>query len=134
MKRLGVSSVNAIVSDGTVCNNEFIEAFDKVLVDAPCSGLGVISKKPDIKWAEKNYEELHKIQCKILDNASQYLKYGGKMVYSTCTVNSVENEKVVDEFLNKHKEFKLIDEPLQLFPCEENDGFFMCSFERVINE
>ncbi len=130
-ERLGIKSINAIVSDGTVFNRSFKDKFNKILVDAPCSGLGVISKKPDIKWSDKNYEELHNIQYKILDNVSEYLTIGGKLVYSTCTINKRENEDVVERFITNHDDYKVVSEPLQLFPCEDYDGFFMCCFERV---
>ena len=80
---------------------------DKILCDVPCSGLGVIRRKPEIKY--KNFEEferLPEIQYKILENAVKYLKPGGELVYSTCTVNPVENVRVIDRFLKEYKNFK----------------------------
>ncbi len=131
--RLGITSIKAIQSDGTATVKEFRGAFDKILVDAPCSGLGVITKKPDIKWSDKNFNELSRIQYKILQNVSEYLKIGGKLVYSTCTVNKQENEEIVRQFIDNNKNFKVSSEGIQLFPCEEHDGFFMCCIERINN-
>ena len=132
-QRLSLKSINAIVLDGTESNRSFFGQFDKILLDAPCSGLGVIAKKPDIKWSGKDYDCLNEIQRKIIDNVSFYLKPGGVLVYSTCTINKTENEDIINGFLNNHKDFRLVGNCVQLMPCEEYDGFFMCCLERINN-
>lgn len=129
-QRLGVNIIETKVNDGEIFNNEFVGKFDKILVDAPCSGLGVISKKPDIKWAEHDFESLSNLQYNILRNAIRYLKLGGVIVYSTCTLNSVENYKVVDRVLKEFPGLKKESEKL-LLPCDVNDGFYMC---RILKE
>lgn len=88
---------------------QFIEKFDKVLLDVPCSGLGVLSKKPDIKWKREleDIKKLNLLQLEILENAVKYLKPGGVLVYSTCTTEPEENSNVVDEFLKTHPEFSI---------------------------
>jgi 16S rRNA (cytosine967-C5)-methyltransferase len=83
--------------------------FDGVLVDAPCSGFGTLRKNPDLKWrrGEKDIQRLSELQLSILGNLSGYVKDGGVLVYSTCTVFHEENEDVVERFLNEHSEFQL---------------------------
>ncbi len=109
-QRLGIKIVKTIkgsaaaslpVSEGLV--------FDRVLADAPCSGFGTLRKNPDLKWrrGEKDIQRLSGLQFSILDNLSAYVKEGGVLVYSTCTVFHEENEDVVERFLNKHPEFEL---------------------------
>ena len=87
------------------------DGFDKILIDAPCSGLGIIRRHPEGKWQKK--EELifesQKIQKRIIENLSKYLKNGGVLVYSTCSTEKEENEDVVEDFLNNHPEFKVDD-------------------------
>ena len=132
LSRLGVTNAKVMLNDATVKKEEFCEAFDRVLADVPCSGLGVLRRKPDIRLNKSplSNEELVKIQRKILENASCYVKKGGKLVYSTCTVSRRENEDAVEEFLEKHPEFTLLEER-QLLPNKDNtDGFFYASFER----
>ena len=128
--RLGIDIIDTCVNNGEIFREEFMERFDKVLVDAPCSGLGVISKKPDIKWAGHDFDSLSVLQYNILANAVKYLKPGGAIVYSTCTLNSKENCRVVDKVLKNFKELKKEDERL-LLPCSLNDGFYMC---RILKE
>lgn len=142
-KRLGINSINAAVGNAAVCD-ENIPLADKILCDVPCSGLGVIRRKPEIKY--KNYEELEKlpeIQYNILENAAKYLKIGGELVYSTCTVAPEENQAVIDRFLRGHNSFEGIGflekmgKPFggykaTLFP--ENfgcDGFFISKIKRM---
>ncbi len=90
---------------------KLIGKVDKVIVDAPCSGLGVITKKPDIKWKRESGDimKLQKIQLEILEKAAEYVKPGGALVYSTCTTEKEENEDVVNIFLERHAEFKADD-------------------------
>ncbi len=132
LSRLGIKNAKVMLNDATVKKEEFCEAFDRVLADVPCSGLGVLRRKPDIRLNKSPLlnDELVKIQRKILENASCYVKKGGKLVYSTCTVNRSENEDAVKDFLENHSKFTLLEE-VQLLPHKDNtDGFFYASFER----
>lgn len=94
--RLGLSCVKTKTMDGTVFVKEFAEQFDVDLLDAPCSGLGVINKKPDLKYSRPDFEALYDVQGKLLANAVQYVKPGGTLLYSTCTLNRAENEDRAD--------------------------------------
>ena len=137
-KRLGCKNISPIINDARVLNEEFIENFDYVLVDAPCSGTGLYRKKPDIKW-NKNIEdikELSEIQLEILENAKEYLKVNGFLLYSTCSLSKIENEDVIYKFLNKNRNFKIIKlrdkEILKLFPSVDgSDGFSICLLEKI---
>lgn len=110
-KRLGISIVETVESDGTVYNDSFNCKFDRVLVDAPCSGLGIVRKKPEIKFTrhEEDISELVKIQSKMLQNAARYVKSGGTIVYSTCTILEEENLDIIKAFINENKMFELVD-------------------------
>lgn len=104
-ERLGLKSIKALQNDAKIYNESFPK-FDKILCDVPCSGTGVIRSKPEIKYADlKKFEGLPKIQYDILSTASKYLKVGGELVYSTCTVLKEENELVIDRFLKENKDF-----------------------------
>jgi len=125
-KRLGIKSVTAKAQDGTVLMEDFVGKADKILADVPCSGLGIIRKKPDIKWNKEteDFESIINIQKKILENAHKYLKKGGTLVYSTCTVNKNENECVAEEFAkNNNYKTEMIK---TILPSEYCDGFFIC--------
>jgi len=102
------------------------ETFEKILVDAPCSGLGVIRRKPDIKYTKKitDIENLKVTQLSILDSVAPLLKKGGYLVYSTCTIDQEENDRVVEQFLNNHPDFEL-DRDLQNRLPEEVQPFVM---------
>ena len=97
IKRLKVDNVELMKNDALILNEDFLNRFDKVLVDAPCSGLGIIRRKPDIKYHKsmEDIESLVKIQYQILENASKYLKANGLMTYSTCTVEPMENKLLI---------------------------------------
>ena len=142
-ERLGLRSIKANMGNAWSFNEE-MPAADKILCDVPCSGLGVIRRKPEIKY--KNFEEFDRlpdVQYKILENASKYLKVGGELVYSTCTVNVKENGEVVDKFLEAHPDFQGVSflenmgEPfgkpcVTLFPQHfNNDGFFIAKIKRI---
>ncbi|MGE5677536.1 MAG: 16S rRNA (cytosine(967)-C(5))-methyltransferase RsmB, partial [Pseudomonadota bacterium] len=143
-KRLGVKIVETELFDATKLDEGSIGRFDRVLLDAPCSGLGVIRRKPDLRWKKEpdNFMELYVLQGKMLDLASRYVKQGGKLIYSTCTINRMENTSVVKNFLATHPEFdlesleglipeELVSENakngwLELFPnTHGTDGFFI---------
>ncbi len=123
-KRLEFDNITASVNDASVYNPEMPLA-DKILCDVPCSGFGIIRRKPEIRY--KNLDEiksLFDIQYNILSISSRYLKTGGKIMYSTCTLNKKENEKVVAEFLEKNDNFELIEQKT-IFPTKDGgDGFF----------
>lgn len=124
--RLGLSIIEPTLLDGTSGKAEWNETADRVLADVPCSGLGVIRRKPEIKYKDiTDFRELVQIQKKILENASKYVKSGGTLVYSTCTINKDENELQVKEFLDNNKEFEFVSEK-QFLPTEDIDGFYVC--------
>lgn len=108
-KRLGIDIIKTRLKDSTVFDEEYKDYADKVLLDAPCSGLGLIRKKPEIRWTvtQKDIIELQKIQMDIISNASNYVKKGGTLVYSTCTISQEENEEIIQYFLDKNENFKL---------------------------
>ena len=108
-EKLGIDIIRALEGNATVFNPELCNLADRVLIDAPCSGLGLIRKKPEIRWnmSEEDIVELSKLQLKILNNASKYLKPNGILVYSTCTITEEENEEVINNFLKENKNYKL---------------------------
>ena len=108
MKKLGINIVKATVLDARNVNKQG-RKFDKILVDVPCSGYGVIRKKPEILYTKnrENIEELASLQLEILNSAAEILKDGGELIYSTCTIISQENTENVEKFLNARKEFKV---------------------------
>lgn len=135
-ERLGLSSIRPTVSDATKFDATF-GLFDRVICDAPCSGIGVIRRKPEIKYkSQQESVDLQKIQRDILVTASRYVRPGGRLVYSTCTVLWRENEAVVTEFLKENPAFSLIADQgkagMQTFlpPDDLGDGFFVAVMER----
>lgn len=108
MKKLGIDIVKAIVMDARNVNKQG-RKFDKILVDVPCSGYGVIRKKPEILYSKnrENVEELAKLQLEILNSAADILKDGGELIYSTCTIIDEENTNNIKKFLEERKEFKV---------------------------
>ncbi len=134
-QRLGVNIVQPRTWDATKVDSTMIMKADEVLVDAPCSGLGVIRRKPEIKYKQNTdaIGGLPRKQLAILTAASQYVKPGGLLMYSTCTINQYENERVVSDFLRKNKTFKS-EETMQLLPnVNGTDGFFICKLRRTKN-
>ncbi len=132
MERTGASCVKAVTADATAAGAYPEESFDRILIDAPCSGLGDLSHKPEIRWHLKpeNLDELTAIQKAILNANAPYLKHGGILVYSTCTLNKKENENMVRDFLKEHEEYELLEEKT-LFPFEDDaDGFFAARMRR----
>lgn len=141
--KLALSSIKALVNDATVYN-ENIPMADFVLCDVVCSGLGVISKKPEIKYkSESDFERLPSIQKRILDVSKKYVKKGGIMLYSTCTLNKHENEETANAFLAENPDFigvpflEELGEPFGGFSATvlpkhfSSDGFFIAKFKRV---
>lgn len=127
-KRLGIDIVKTKAQDASKKDPAFFEKADRVLADVPCSGLGVIRRKPEIKYKKMTgeLESLPEKQLEILTAASSYVKPGGVLVYSTCTIAARENQDVVNRFLSEHSEFRR-DEMIQLLPnVNHTDGFFIC--------
>ena len=142
--RLGFGNITAICQDAAVFVPEWEQAMDAVIVDAPCSGLGIIRKKPDIRYKDlQPMQELPELQLRILSNQSRYVRPGGVLMYSTCTVLRRENEEVAAAFLKEHPDFCLEKLNLpEVFPENETgmltlipgmydtDGFFICRMRR----
>lgn len=133
-KRLGIDIIQTKVHDATLLDQSLIEKFDRVLIDAPCSGLGIIRKKPEIRYkAKKQIEDLYNIQSKILSNGAKYVKKGGILVYSTCTINKKENEDQIRSFL-KTNCFELMEEKALIFEEGDSDGFYIAKLIKTENE
>lgn len=128
-KRLGLSIINGLVSDASQLSD--LGKFDAILCDVPCSGFGVIRRKPEIKYKkQESFTELESIQKNILFNADNYLKDGGKILYSTCTLRKGENEKQVEVFLKEHKNYKLLKEYTFLPFKDGTDGFYCALLQK----
>ena len=126
-ERLGISIIEVESHDARESFGELEEKADYVICDVPCSGLGVISKKPDIRSKKReDIERLPEIQYAILENSVKLLKCGGRLLYSTCTLNKDENERVTDRLLEAHPELERAEGyPVTYFPDgESEDGFF----------
>lgn len=130
--RLGITILTTKERDARNTNEEWLGTFDRVLCDVPCSGFGVFAKKPELRYKDpKASEALPNIQFAILNSASQYVKIGGKLVFSTCTLLPQENEENVARFLAQNNSFKL-KEQRTLYPdTDGTDGFFYAVLERV---
>lgn len=128
-KRLGIDIVHAGVQDATKFKSSVL--YDRILCDVPCSGYGVLSRKPDIKlrMLPEDMDTLIPLQYAILNNVCQYVKKGGIIVYSTCTMNKKENEKQIERFLKEHNMFSLVDE-VNIFSDSKQDGFYMAKLVR----
>jgi len=143
-ERMGISIIDARLGDGMELKEELLEKADKALCDVPCSGIGIIRRKPDIKWNKDDIGALPEIQYKILENASKYLKVGGELVYSTCTIIKRENEDVILKFLEENNNFEFVEIKLPrklqrenrgyitLYPnIDGTDGFFISKIRRT---
>lgn len=130
-ERLGLSCITPLVNDASVFNNNFPLA-DKIICDVPCSGFGIIRRKPEIRYKDlDSIKNLPDIQYKILQTSSKYLKQNGRMLYSTCTLNKRENEQVAEKFVHNNQNFRIM-EMKTIFPSEnEGDGFFYSVIERI---
>ena len=142
-ERLGITCIRAAQADGREHHAAWLQSADLVVADVPCSGLGIIRKKPDIRYKNpKELAQLPAIQKAILENASTYVRSGGTLIYSTCTVLPEENEQITEEFLAKHIDFELepFDLPLPIGKCRGHltlwpqrfgtDGFYICRMRR----
>ncbi len=144
--RLGITNITPRLQDATETVPQWVDAMDAVIADVPCSGLGIIRKKPDIRYKNlKEMEDLPALQLAILENQAKYVKKGGVLIYSTCTILKRENEDIVKAFLEKHGDFHLeplpLPEPfpkndtgmLTLIPGEyDTDGFFISRLRRNV--
>lgn len=148
-ERLGITIIRTENFNGSDLDEKLLNRADKVLVDAPCSGLGVIRRKPEIKYKKQSYDirTIMFLQYDILKNASRYVKLCGELVYSTCTINPEENEEIIRRFLDCNPNYILIDindeyknlipgnhtgNMIQLYPNIHNtDGFFISKLKRI---
>ncbi len=140
--KCGATSVTPTLNDATILNHKWVNKADYVLCDVPCSGFGIIRKKPDIKYArkEEDIKALSSLSLAILENGAKYLKNEGVLVFSTCTIEREENEDVVNKFLENHKEFSLYpfgdndkysDGFYTSYPSiTDTDGFFICRLKK----
>lgn len=153
IQRSGMNNIEAVRQDATVFDEKSVEKADVVVADLPCSGLGVLGKKTDLKYkmTEQTQEELVALQRDILSTVKSYVKPGGTLIYSTCTIHEAENMGNVDWFLADNKDFELVsvkedlceelrasverDGCLQLLPgVHKSDGFFIAKFKKVNHE
>lgn len=131
--RLGIKNIKILTKDMVKLHEEFKNEFDKVLCDVPCSGIGIIRRKPEIRY--KNLESIHElnnIQYRILQNASNYVKLGGSLCYSTCTLGKEENDNIVSLFVENNSNYEIIDKKEYYPHIDGTDGFFVCLLKRVI--
>ena len=146
LKRLGITNVTCSKLDASKYVQKLVEYGDRVLIDVPCSGIGIIRKKPEIKWTKDiiSTKSLIEVQRNIMINSAKYVKVGGKLIYSTCTLNKTENEENIKWFLNKHPQFSI--EPIYygnfknviyhnlgyvtILPNENMDGFFIAKLKK----
>ena len=130
-KRAGVSIIETRLIESTKTIKRLAEQADRVLIDAPCSGIGVLKRNPDIKWklSPESIDNIRKEQAKILSDNSVMVKKGGKLIYATCSILPSENEMIVDKFLAEHPNFKKTKEQ-RIMPSESGfDGFYMAMME-----
>ena len=146
-RRMHLTNIVTEVHDATTPCPELKEEFDRILVDAPCSGIGLLRRKPETRYlkSKKDSSDLHRVQLDILDNVASMLKVGGILTYSTCTMLRKENQMTIDEFLTQHPEFELLktqtdkkvkadrtDLSLNIYPDDfGSDGFFIANMKKV---
>ncbi len=132
MERMKVTNITLHVGDSTKLDTQYTEGtFDSILLDAPCSGLGVLKRKPEIKYHDSSVmDTIIPLQQKLLENAYYLLKDNGKMVYSTCTINKKENEMMIASFIEKHPDMQVVEQK-SIMPYDyDSDGFYMCRLEK----
>ena len=132
LKRLGVKNVHVQAGDSTKLIERYPpETFDRILLDAPCSGFGVLKRKPEIKYHDSSVMDgLIPLQALLLENAYNLLKNDGTMVYSTCTINKKENGMMIEHFIQKHPDMKVIEQRTILNYEYHTDGFYMCKMKK----
>ncbi len=129
-RRLGFELIETAVADATVFDATLAGAFDCVICDVPCSGIGVMAKKPEIRLKDPvGFAGLPPLQLCILENGAKYVKPGGRLLYSTCTLNKAENEAVAGAFLEKNADYAVLSEET-LLPGTDMDGFYYCVMTR----
>ena len=149
IKRLGLKNVKAEVFDASKFDSELENKADYCIVDVPCSGLGIIRRKPEIKYNRQEFDSsnLFNLQYKILENASKYLKVNGELVYSTCTTDKKENIDVINHFIKHNPNYELVDITsetnnefntskdgyIEIYPhIHDMDGFFVAKFRKTM--
>ncbi len=158
-KRLGIKIIETKVEDASIYKEEYKNKFDKILLDVPCLGIGVLKRKPDIKWQKKkeDIEEISELQFNILNTCSKYLKEGGELIYSTCSIFKKENRDIILKFLNENENsnFEIVkinnileekvekkfflnylvdDKFLEVYQNNNTDGFFICKLVKKGNK
>lgn len=138
-KRLGISIIKANEKNAFIYDENYENTFDKILLDVPCMGLGVLKRKPDIKWQkiEDSIVEISTIQKDILETCIKYLKPGGELVYSTCSILREENEDIIEKVVGHEKmeqngtknQFEILEQK-NILPDENTDGFFICKIRK----
>ncbi|MDD5018504.1 MAG: hypothetical protein PHO15_10455, partial [Eubacteriales bacterium] len=131
--RLGVKNAIIQMHDASVFDPKFAEHFDVVIVDAPCSAMGLMAKSPDIRYARKSEDiaDLSKKQHEILSTCARYLKTGGTLAYYTCSINKEENQQLTDRFINENRGFAYKKTPITLYPhTDHSDGFYIAVMTR----
>ena len=130
-ERTGIDIIETRQRDGSVPVPEYEGQFDLVICDVPCTGLGVLRRKPEIKYKESpDLKGLNELQLKILMNGASYVREGGTLMYSTCTVTREENEELVSRFLGEMPGF-VLDKDIRLGPETGTDGFYAARFRRI---
>ena len=131
-RRLGLENIEVRCQNAVEQIDALVGKADLVLADVPCSGLGVIRRKPEMKYRDEfDFDELVEIQTGILETGSSYLKPGGRLIYSTCTINPRENELMVKDFLERHEEF-ISEKEVKLSPFDNGyDGFYMNKLKKI---
>ena len=148
-KRLGINIIKTEVRDASIYDKSYDNKFDKILLDVPCLGLGVIRRKPDIKWnrKEEDINEITKIQYNILKTCSKYLKENGVLIYSTCSILKEENINIIEKYIKEESfeiidisdmvsnKFKYINEKgtIELLPSKNHDGFYIACLRKKAN-
>lgn len=132
-KRLGVKNAKAVLHDACILEPCLKDSFDVVMVDAPCSAMGLMARNPDIRYnrTTSDIDALAKKQLQILSTCAAYVKAGGTLAYYTCSINKQENEQITDAFLHSNKLFDYADTPQTLYPhIEDSDGFYIAIMKR----
>lgn len=127
-KRLGIECIETKVADAAKKSD--LGLFDRVICDVPCSGFGVVRRKPEIKYKDESFENLQEIQLTILENAATYLNDGGRLMYSTCTLRKAENENIVEKFVQQNSSFEIVEMCTLMPQTDGTDGFFYCILKR----
>ena len=131
--RLGVANAEVVLHDASVYASEYEEAFDCVIVDAPCSAMGLMASNPDIRYSRKpeDIAALSAKQFDIVSTCARYVKPGGRLAYFTCSINKEENEAVTERFLRENTAYMYIKEPVTIYPhVSRSDGFYIAVMKR----